>query len=242
MLVRLKTLIEALEDDHPYYSSTGTLYVICSGPIDFRKTDGYIQFLHLTLDNVEKTYGKQAEKWRLQMERIRAMADRLCDTNVRFSGADKKSFSDYCRNTSRLMESHLAEDIGRTSVKHPNMEKHSGSLLSFAKTHMEKGHYLGFHYDSTENTKALVMNDLMDQLSKLKMEKDARQYDISCYLCGTGYHEHIHDALNMLVQAAIYLINCRSTKDCAAYIFDTAELDRQLGYVENIIRRIETVY
>ena len=81
------------------------------------------------------------------------------------------------------------------------------------------------------------MHDLMDQLSRLKMEKTGRKYDISNFLTVTGYHEHVHDALNILIQCGVYAINCSSTKERKARSFDVAEVDNKLQYAELIIKR-----
>ena len=92
------------------------------------------------------------------------------------------------------------------------------NLVPVMEKYVHAGCGLGFHYEG-HGEPADIMHDLMDQLSRLKMEKTGRKYDISNFLTVTGYHEHVHDALNILIQCGVYAINCSSTKERKARSF-----------------------
>lgn len=230
MLMSLRTKLKYREDD-----PRGTVYII-DRTMDFSRTDGYIQFINLALDNIEPAYGKQSRQWEWQREHIRGIAERLCDTNIRFAGSTKDQFAGYCEKVA-----HILRDGHEGNIPRLKLIKKEGSLKNFMEQQVAKGRNLGFVYDETENTEKLIMHDLMDQLSQLKLQKSSRQYDISPYLCDTMYHEHVHDALNFMIHAAVYFINCRSTQECAAFDFDIMEMDNRLDHVEDILKYTEHV-
>ncbi len=234
MLIRLesklKQIKEDLEDNIPKEEipMRGTLAVI-HGEMDFSVTDGYIRFLKLALNNIRETYGEQKEEWQLQIERILNLADKLRDDNVRFTGSTKDDFTAYCGKISGIISAPVS------SLTRPGLAKASGDIVSFMEEQVNKGNKLGFYYEESEDAKAGLMDDLMEQLSRLKINKSGRKLDVSYFLYPPGYHEHIIDALNLLVQAAVYVINCKSTRECDAYCFDVMEVSSRLNVIENII-------
>lgn len=234
---RLKTIEQMKRDNVPDEElPTHGVLAIIDGQMDFKKTDGYIQFMKLALERLEYTYGKQAKAWKWQIDHICGIADKLCDANVRFEGGPKTKYKQYCKTTAHI----LASD----SEAHPpllGLITQQGYLVQFMEQHVTKGNRLGFYYEGDEDFRQVLMNDLMEQLSRLKFEKTARVYDTSTYLCDTMYHEHIHDAINLLIQAVVYMINCSSTKKCEAFDFDIMEMDRRLNYIETVIKRMEVV-
>lgn len=86
-----------------------------------------------------------------------------------------------------------------------------------------------------------MVDDMARQLSNLKFVKEGRDYSISWYLTKSRYHEHVHDALNILMQAAVYMMNCASTRDRDAYSFDMSHMQEQIGMAKVIMERTKNV-
>lgn len=230
---RLETIQEMIKEKDPEVTdyTSGTLAII-EGGFEFRKTDGFIAFLLMALDYIPTAYGKQEREWEECLHRIAGMAEKLRDTDTRFTGGTKEDFKVYCRNLSQVLKKEPSE--------HMNVPKltvvETLDLVPVMEKYVHAGCGLGFHYEG-HGEPADIMHDLMDQLSRLKMEKTGRKYDISNFLTVTGYHEHVHDALNILIQCGVYAINCNSTKERKARSFDVAEVDNKLQYAELIIKR-----
>ena len=232
---RLERIQEMLEEKDPEVTdfTSGTLTVI-EGGFEFRKTDGFIAFLLMVLDYIPTAYGKQEREWEECLHRIAGMAEKLRDTDTRFTGSTKEDFEVYCRNLSQILKKELSE--------HMNVPKltvvETLDLVPVMEKYVHDGYRLGFHYEGHAEP-ANIMYDLMDQLSRLKMEKTDRKYDISNFLTTTGYHEHVHDALNVLIQCGVYAVNCSSTKKRAVLTSDLQEIISRLQYVEFIMERIK---
>lgn len=240
MLIRLKSRLEHIQmdlaDNTPIEQIPikGTLAVI-SGKLDFTRTDGYIKFLKITFDQLSNTYRKQHIDWQKRIDRIYSMAEKLRDKNVRFTGSSKDGFQDYCNKISCIMNTKTDHHL---TIPKLEIIK-ATNLVPILKEQIAAGNTIGFYYDDLENIEKELMTDLMKQLSGLKMEKSERNQDVSYFLMGSGYHEHVHDALNMLMQTAIYAINCNSTKTKSACDFDMEEIDARLNYIESVIQRIK---
>ena len=245
MLIRLEPRLAAIEADFTSALKAddisikrtpvgGTLAVI-NGTLDFNKTDGYIQFIKIVLDQITNTYGQQDKNWQTQLDRIYTTAEKLQDKNVRFKGKTKAEFKTYCENLSHVMENetktHL-KTIGLTTVENNN-------LIPVLQKHVEAGSIHGFYYTKDEDAKKGLMDDLMIQLNGLKFEHTPHQSDISYFLMGTGYHEHVHDVLNMLMSTAVYAVNCMSTKQASVYDFDMKRVYHELRYAEFTMKSIK---
>lgn len=245
MFIRLDSRVKSIEtqikrqDPEEHIPRKGTLAVI-DGNLNFGKTDGYIQFMKLTVGNIQNAYGEQHKKLQEYINRICSYAEKLQDIDVVFIGTAEE-FPAYCRRLS-----HITEDSATIlSMNTVNLDiVTSDDLLPTMKTHLSAGNNLAFYYDETEDAKTELMNELMNQLSKLKMEKGSRDTDISYFLRhmysgGRKYHEHVFDALNVIMQAAVYAINCSSTREHEAHDFDIQHIENQLGYAEGLMKRIE---
>ena len=239
MLLRLKTRLETiqqgLKDNDPEIREymSGTLAVI-DGSLGFKTTDGFIKFLKMALSYIPKAYGRQDPKWASCLCRISEMADKLKDSNTRFTGCTKEDFRQYCTYVSKVLDGKVDDPMTAPTL---DITK-SDDLVPFIEKHLAAGNTLGFYYEGFGEHKD-IMKDLMEQLSGLKLEKTSRKYDISNFLTITGYHEHIHDALNILIQCGVYMINCSSTRERKAYSFDMQEVHSKLQYAELIIKRIK---
>lgn len=235
MIVRLKDQLSRMKRDSEMRKD-GTLAVI-DGVLDFHKTDGYIQFMKIALDRIDGAYGEQDPKWKECVSKIYAAAEKLQDS-VTWYDDSKESFDAYCDRLSCVMES----DVEPLSVPKLDIVT-SDDLTKFIKKHIEKGNYIGFYYMPMENTNIKLMHDLMDQLNNMKLEKSRCRdiYTVSYYLLSVGYHEHVVDALNTLLNSAVYAINCSSTREQTAYSFDTQRLHNDLRQVEFMMERVKMV-
>lgn len=239
MLLRLKTRLETiqqgLKENDPEIKDymAGTLAVI-EGSFDFRKTDGFIMFLKMALEYISEVYGRQDPKWASCLCRISEMADKLKDSNTRFTGCTKDEFRQYCDHVSKILDSDVDSPITAPALDITKTD----DLVPFIEKHLAAGNTLGFYYEGFGEHED-IMKDLMEQLSSLKLEKTSRKYNISNFLTVTGYHEHIHDALNVLIQCGVYAINCSSTRERKVYSFDTQKVHNELQYAELIIKRIK---
>lgn len=231
-LERIQEMLEEKDSEVTDFTS-GTLAVI-EGDFEFQKTDGFIAFLLMTLDYIPTAYGKQKQEWEECLHRIMEMAEKLMDANTRFTGSTRRDFKAYCRNLSQILKKELSE--------HMNVPKltvvETLDLLPVMEKYVHDGYRLGFHYEG-HGEPADIMHDLIDQLSRLKMKKMSRRYNISNFLITTGYHEHVHDALNVLIQCGVYAVNCSSTKKRAVLTSDLQEIISRLQYVELIMERTE---
>lgn len=235
---QLEYIKEDLESKRPVEEIpiSGTLAVI-DGSMDFRKPDGFIQFMKLALDYVSVACGKQHPKWQACLDRIYACAEKLQSAQTQFTGSTKEEFVSYCKKLSHVMDN----DMEPLKVLHFDIAKED-DLVPFMEKHTAKGNIRGFYYEPEEDSQKELMHDLMDQLSRIKFEKEsARNYDISGYLTRSGYHEHVHDALNVIIGTVVYAINCSSTKKQEAYSFDTQKVYNDLRYAELIMKRTESV-
>lgn len=256
MLLRLKSWLERLEKDikrgEPLSELpvSGTLYVIChrDNPQcydmpDFRTIDGYIQFMKVVVDYATKKYGEPEPEWKKRLNRLRNYGNQLRDSRTRFNGFAKKEFVTYAKQVSAVFDT-PGEALPRLSIKQETAE----DLIPFMRECVSKKNDIGFWYNSKEDEYKpekgfddLFMDEFMCQLSNLKMEKRRKSFDVSFYLTDKGYHEHVVDAMNLLIQTAVYMINCRSMKENMAYSFDIYEVDRQLDVIYEIMKRAEYI-
>lgn len=234
MLIGIKSKLERIQEG---LALSGTLAVI-DGELDFAKTDGYIQLLKVAVGYVPTAYGKQDKKWQKYLDRISDAADSLQDANTGFTGSTKEEFKVYCERVSHVLESKAADCLEPVNI---DIET-SADLVPFMEKHAAAGNTRGFYYETDADCAKALMEDLMNQLNGIKAEKTDRVLDISYYLRelrygGHEYHEHVHDALNVLISTAVYAINCCSTKkqDCCS--FDTQEVGGKLEYVQSIMER-----
>lgn len=225
MFVTLRTL-----DD---YMTEGTLATI-DGKMNFTITDGYIQFLKLVLNQVPVEYGRQDAKWQTYLDKICQTAEKLQDKNTRFTGNTPEEFKTYCETVSKIM----GKNVEPLPDLHLNIVR-SNNLVPFIKEQIEKGNNKAFYYGLDENAQTMLMDELMKQLSGAKFNKPTHNYRVSNYLLSSGYHEEIHDALNIIIDMAVYAINCSSTREKGCYSFDTQKIHNQLRYAEYMIERIE---
>lgn len=227
MLIQLKS--EYMKD---CASEGGTLAVIIGG-MDFRKTDGFIQFLKLALNHVSNAYGKQDKKWQLYLDKIYGMANKLQDEHVRFTGNNREEFEAYCKNVSAVFKQDCNSPL---EIPHLNIIT-ADNLTTELEYHINEGRRLAFYYEKGAKVKKDLINELADQLNNLKMEKSGRQYGISSFLMCSGYHEHVHDALNLLLQTATHAINCSSTRFQSAHAYDIQTIENRLHYIELLMER-----
>lgn len=235
MLIGLETELKyrkrGVEEGRPQKAAT---LAVINGKMDFTKTDGHIQFIGLVLRNIPKAYGKQSEKWMTYINRIYSEAEALQDANVRFTGKTREDFRNYCNRISQVFKEPVNTHLPGITLDITT----SSDLISFIQKHIDKGNRSCFYYEEEENIKKEIMNDLMNQLNGAKFSKPSRDdLDISYYLRSSKYHEHVHDALEIIKNAAVYAVNCSSTKEKEAFSFDTQEIHNRLLYAESIIER-----
>lgn len=173
------------------------------------------------------------KKWQLYLDKIYEMAEKLQDKNVRFIGSTRKEFEQYCKDVSTIFKHNCDSPL---EIRHLNIIT-ADNLVSEIEYHINEGRKLAFYYEKGANVKKDLMNELADQLNNLKMEKSERQYGISSFLMRFGYHEHIHDALNLLLQTATHAINCSSTRFQSAHAYDIQTIENRLHYIELLMER-----
>lgn len=81
MYMNLEHRLQYIGDMPP----TGTLAVIAK-ELDFRKTDAFIQFLKLALDQIPNAYGTQNPEWQKRITRVYKAAERLQTAYTWFAG------------------------------------------------------------------------------------------------------------------------------------------------------------
>lgn len=234
MLIRLQEYLDYMEKHE--WPMSGTIAVI-KGKLDFSRTDGFIQFLKIALDQIPVFYGKQDDKWQKILDKIYRKAEKLQDSCVRFTGHTKEDFRKYCKMLSGIMDTDVASHLDVVSL---DIAK-GDDLAPIMKEHIYNKYVTGFYYEDSGDVSKQFMRDLMDQLSKLTFNKNHGNLDISMYLTCSNYHEHVHDALNIIMQTAVYAINCNSTKQKTAYEFDAYKIWSRLDYAESIMKRTEHV-
>ena len=232
MLIGIEQKLDRIQKEQ--MSFKGTLAVI-DGELNFRHTDGFIQFMRLALNQISKTYGKQDSKWQEYLDKIYMTAEKLKADNAKFTGYTTEAFREHCEKLSHIMDDNTAPSLNELSLDISTDD----NLIPFMEKHIEKGNTRAFYYEEVKDVEKELMYDLMNQLSKIKFEKTQRKYSISRFLISSGYHEHVHDALNMILQTAVYTINCSSTKKRAAYDFDTDKIYSELKCANVIIERIK---
>lgn len=236
MLIRIgQFLREKRGSDGPI---GGTLFVI-DKMFDFTKTDGFIEFMMLCVDKALYLGGDPCPMWRSMAERLDRTASALCDADARFRGETSDHFRGYCRHLSEI------DMDGCRLLDMPKMqEAHSADLRPVMEESVRGGRDIGFWFDtdiSRETAARRMVDDMARQLSNLKFVKEGRDYSISWYLTKSRYHEHVHDALNILMQAAVYMMNCASTRDRDAYSFDMSHMQEQIGMAKVIMERTKNV-
>lgn len=244
MLIKLESRLRyiqsvAEEEESP---AKGTLAVI-NGELDFGRTDAYIQFLKLVLDYTVKVYGKQDPGWQEQLDSLYVLALKLKEDNVRFKGSTKEEFREYSGMLSGLPASGDAAPLPAIGLD----IRTSDDLVPFMERCVQKipGIVKGFlitEEDMDKNTVDIcIAHDLMMSLSTLKMNKDRSMMGISRFLRYPGYHEHVADAMNVLIQAGVYAVNCSSTRERKAYAFDLQHIDSAASYASLIMERTKYV-
>lgn len=232
MYMNLEHRLQYIGDMAP----TGTLAVV-DGELDFRKTDAFIQFLKLALDQIPNAYGTQNPEWQKRIARVRKAAERLQTAYTWFAGDTPEEFKEHCGRVSGIMDEEVKP------LECIPLDIHTEcDTLQVIKAHVAKGHDIGFYYPSGVNYSKFLIKDLADQLSRMKFSKlSCRNYDVSNFCTSFGYHEHVHDALNLLMALGVYIINCSSTREKDCYSFDTQRVHNDLRYAQSIIERIEFV-
>lgn len=214
----------------------GTLMVIDS-PMDFRSPDGYIQFMKLAFDQIPALYGKQNTIWQVYLDNICRTAEKLQSKYTKFTGDSRKEFQAYCEALSNVRY----KDVEPLEALHLDLMTEDNQV-AFVEKHVAQGSTIGLYYEPGENVQKELRNDLVAQLSNMKFEKPtARMHEISYHLLASGYHEQVHDALNVLLGAAVYAINCSSTTELDKYSFDTQKIHNDLMYATYIMKRAKSL-
>ena len=65
----------------------------------------------MALDYIPTAYGKQEREWEECLYRIAGMAEKLRDTDTRFTGGTKEDFKVYCRNLSQVLKKEPSEHM-----------------------------------------------------------------------------------------------------------------------------------
>lgn len=250
MLIRIKHWSEIIEKDVKKgiplseLHVKGTLYVICGpkgshAPMpDFTTIDGFIQFMHVALDYCINSHGEPDPAWKKVIDDIHKMGDQLQDKNVRFTGNTKKEFAEYTRQVSTVFNK-SADPLPRLSIKATTSDDIRPFMKKCIAAQNDIGYWFDteyYDYDPKEGSGRLFVEELMNQLSNLKMEKSRGDFNISYYLMAKGYHENVYDAMNLLVGTAVYAINCSSTRKCDAYDFDIYETEKFLKNIRSIMK------
>lgn len=261
MLIRIKSYLEStkkyVNEGVPLseLGVKGTLAVICrpkgceDGQVpDFSVIDGYIQFMHVVLKYCIGYYGEPDQEWKKYVDRIIRMGNQLQDKYTRFTGTTRDDFLEYVHRISSVFDRN-PDELPRLSVDIMASEDITPYMEKCVSAKNDIGFWYGSDMDGCDDSNIghLLADDIMKQLSNIKMEKGYKEPDISYYLIsktgkgGLYYHEHVFDAVNLLIQTAVYMINCSSTKSRKACSFDIIEIDNRLRTIESIMERAAVI-
>ena len=204
----------------------------------FDKTDGYIEYCEFVLENLLDTC--KNEEFKNNIKELFNIMSVLKDDNVRFNGNSKEDFESYVKEVSKIYENTTSNDISLDIIKLEGKENILNELENYAKN--RKNHYC-FFYDNEEDMKANFQKELLKTLYGIRFVKDKAGscYDISYYLTSNHYHEHIHDAINTIIETLVYVFNCYSFKNEDTYFEDEWYIKRNIEFVKSSIERMEYV-
>ena len=207
------------------------VFAIVDTPLSFQTVDGYLQFLRLCLKEIPPRRAVQAESWSRRLMKVSDMAACLRDSRTRFTGKSKTLFHSYCQ---RMAES-FSKPLGLPFPAPSLLICPGADLVSKLET-IQATH--GWYYESKEELEASLADEMAQSLGGLSFPKPERNLDVSYYLRTSGYHEHIHDAVNLLLSASAYGVNCSSTRNGRDHGFDALELGSRLNYIKTIVEDI----
>lgn len=216
---------------------SGIIVAIDPG-LPFHNIDGCLQFLRLCLKEIPPRYGKQRDVWTRCLLRISDLAASLRDSRTRFTGKSKDLFVSYCKRISVISE----EPAGDTFPAPLFLTMPADQMEAFLESGRFGKDSFGFFYCDKATLETDFNREVTEFLSNLRFPKSSRNLEISYFLRTDGYHEHIHDAVNLLIDIACYAINCTSTRRGTAEGFDVLEVNHRLDHIERIIKEIEHLY
>lgn len=197
----------------------------------------------LILHYIPVEYGRQDPAWQKYLNKICETAKLLQDKNTRFKGKTVEEFEDYCKYVSKIMEPGLDAGMQGYFTTLPDWElviKREENLAPFINECLKKGIYTGFYYE-TDESQAMLMDDLMRELSKRKFERWAYDYEISEHLSLTGYHEEIHHAMRNLFELTEYAVQSNSTRRRICNIYETQTITSTLTVINYRIQDIRNL-
>lgn len=197
----------------------------------FQTIDGFIRFARFV---IEELWTDLNQEWKNHIWEVFSMMNKLQDANTAFI-SDNESFDDYCTRVSKILENsypELSVEVFRTN---------GDDLIGFLEKYEEKGR-VTFCYEDVAEIEQEYKPEIKKQLQGLKMSKQTseRNFDVSFYLMGR-YHEHVYDAINILIQSVVYSLNCSSARNNECNWFDVERLENDMKYAASIIERIAVV-
>lgn len=210
-----------------------TILIIPDTTWKFDKTDGYIEFCKFSINLLlNKTANSEMKE---TIKQIYQTINALQDSNVKFEGKTTEDFEIYKEKMSHLFE-HNYQNIEVEVVRAYGKLQFENIVSKFS----DRERLYCFYYDeeSEDEFELKLKDDIICQLCNLRMQKDHVYDGVSRFLTTMGYHEHIADAMNILIQTLVYAFNCYSFKNEDSLYEDIAKISREIEYAKCVIQRI----
>lgn len=200
----------------------------------FDITDGYIEYcnfaINLLIDDAKNQDIKNA------IYKLYRAMNKLQDKFVRFDGSTEEEVKKYAELVSHVFEKDCF-DVNVEIIKAFGKSQCEDVIDEYAER--KRLYFLCF--DSEEECKKKLRNDVIEQLSSIRMSKDKDYKGPSIYLTKMKYHEHIHDAINELIQTLVYAFNCYSFRNEKCFYEDIDYIEKHIEYAKTMVERIEHV-
>lgn len=198
----------------------------------FNKTDGYIEFCRFVINLlIDSAKNQEIKDCILKLYRT---INKLQDQFVRFNGSSKEDFEDYVTKISNICEKDCF-DIDVNIIKASGKTQCEEMLDKYSS---RKNLYY-FYYESEVEFEKELKDELIKQLCHIKMSKEHNFDGPSMFLTKMGYHEHIHDAINVLIPTLVYAFNCYSFRNENCIYDDIDYINNHIKLAISMIERIE---
>lgn len=163
--------------------------------------------------------------------------------------SDTSDFEDYKLRVSNLLSSHINRAVisinnGYFGKWNTDTETHLVVLrtkdLRYRESYdIPEEDDFKKYYDTPNiaDFKEFVANEIVKQISSIRLDKDTKQYLVSKYDC----HIEIVIALNYLAEVTDYLFRCLGSRQVNLYYSDIMEVETRLNVVPLIIKRIKNI-
>ena len=207
-------------------------------PIPLSSIEGFIQFAKLAYDR--RISPLPESPWKSTVEKV-------MQTIFLFEKAqyfqDSETFQEHACRISKIADTNKLPFLDRK--KQIQMKEYKGLALYGMPDDIHCCTKWCFWCDSSDpvQVKEYIDHEVMEQLSKLKMEwtKETETSPYAALSYGGTYHCETITAMNMLLQLLVWCINSTSTRNRESNDFDITEVESKMEYIRNIIRRTKNL-